>query len=68
MSLYRYARDSKTSAQRDAAKWQQKVDEKIRLIELLETTYPHMTATDMRRSNLARAALRKLMSENPNEA
>jgi hypothetical protein len=68
MSSYRYARDSRTSAQRYAREWQRKVDAKIAIINFFDAKTPgQMTASDVRRYNLARAAYQKLMADNPNE-
>lgn len=64
MATYRYARDSKTSAQKAAAKWQRQVDAKRALLADL-----HVTLNDynMRRYKNIQAQLDRLLAENPNE-
>ncbi len=65
MAVVRYARDSRTSAQREAIKWQRKVDAKRALLADL-----HLTLNDynMRRYKNIQAQLDRLLAENPNEA
>jgi hypothetical protein len=70
MATYRYARDSRTSAQTEARNWQVKVDMANQVI----ATYTHIATwrelTNVDKANLKRveARLAKLMAENPNEA
>jgi len=71
MSTIRYARESHTSAQRAANDWQRKVEEKRRLLAIFDAQVAGgrpLSARDMRRYNLSRAALMKLLANDPNEA
>jgi hypothetical protein len=70
MSTIRYARDSKTSAQKAATKWQSQVDECYYMIGV----YRDMAASGRRLSNYDASKkgqierkLGLLLAENPNE-
>lgn len=70
MSTYRYARNSRTPAQRQAVEWQRKVDEKQRLLAMFDQQIAagrKLSDYDQRRQNTTRKALDELMDENPNE-
>lgn len=71
MTTYRYARESRTSAQRAAVQWQRKVDEKQQLIQMFEEMIAEgrkLSDYDQRLLHRHRVALERLMAENPNEA
>lgn len=70
MATYRYARDSKTNAQREAAKWQAKVDTLQASIEYYSDLQLRkvLTDTDRKRWDRQVAKLEALLSDNPNEA
>lgn len=70
MATYRYARDSKTSAQRAAAKWQQEVDglnAELATYERIVAEGRKLSDYDASRQRNATKRLAKLMAENPNE-
>jgi hypothetical protein len=71
MSTYRYARDSRTPADREAAKWQRKVDETSQALAMYERQIAdgrQLSQYDAMRQRQAVARLAKLMAENPYEA
>lgn len=70
MATYRYARESRTSAQKAARIWQQSVDEANRMLEM----YAGVVASGRKLSQYDAAVQRRtqnkldrLMAENPNE-
>lgn len=72
MSIHRYARDSKTSAQRAAAQWQREVDELMRLLtdyarQEHELGQP-LTAWQIKDRARKMRRLAALKAENPNES
>ena len=70
MATYRYARDSKTSAQKAARVRQQRVDECNRMLEMYDGVIASgrkLSAYDLAVQKRNRNTLAKLMSENPNE-
>lgn len=70
MSTYRYARDSKTSAQRAAAKWQQQVNDlnaELAVYAGIVSDGRQLSDYDAMRQRNASKRLAKLMAENPNE-
>lgn len=67
MSLYRYARDSRSNGQREQDAWQRKVDAKRQLIAELMELYPHLNTSGMRKLNNAQKALQVLLDNNPSD-
>ena len=70
MATYRYARDSRTNAQKEARQWQVKVGMANAALEQYAFIAASRELTKFEQRNLARckARLAKLMAENPNEA
>jgi hypothetical protein len=71
MSTYRYARESRTSAQRAAREWQRKVDETKQELAMYDRQVADgrlLSNYDAMRQRNATRRLEKLMAENPNEA
>lgn len=71
MSTYRYARESRTSAQKAAREWQRKVDETSRELAMYAAQIAdgrQLSNYDAMRQRNATKRLAKLMAENPNEA
>ena len=69
MATYRYARDSRTSAQTEARNWQVKVDMANAVIASYAhiTTWRELSKVDLANLKRVEARLAKLMDENPNE-
>ena len=70
MATYRYARDSRTSAQKAAREWQRKVDETNQELSMYAAQIADgrlLSDYDAMRQRTTTRRLEKLMDENPNE-
>jgi len=71
MSTYRYARESRTSAQKAARQWQQNVDATNQELQMYANQIAsgrQLSNYDAMRQRNATKRIAKLMAENPNEA
>lgn len=71
MATYRYARDSRTSAQKAARIWQQSVDEANRMLTMYDGVIASgrkLSQYDVAVQKRTSKMLDRLMDENPNEA